>query len=82
MDGDRKKLFQMIGGGLIVACAFAIMLPGLVSYIFGLWRIISLIVTMVIVAWLIVFIYHKMRPMPRPDKTSSNDETTNEEAED
>lgn len=74
MKNDKKKLLQLLGGGTIIACAFVIMLPGFLTYIFGLWRIISLIVTMVIIAWLIVFIYHKLKPAPRPEPTSSSDD--------
>ena len=60
ITSEKKKSIQFILGGLIVAGAFLIMLPGFVTYLFSLWRIISLIATVLIVAWLIVFIYHKL----------------------
>ena len=59
MTEDKKKLFQYIGGGIIIACAFAIMMPGLVSYLMGLWRIFLLIAIIVITTVTLVVIYHR-----------------------
>lgn len=59
---DKKQLFKYIGGGLIVAVAFAIMAPGLTNYVMGLGRLISLILTIISVAFLIVYICHKLKP--------------------
>ena len=60
MGEDKKKLLQVVGGGLIIACAFAIMLPGFVAYLFGLWRIFALIAMIIIVTVTLVFAYHKL----------------------
>lgn len=69
---DKKKAIQLVLGGLIVIGAFAIMAQGVLYYVFSLWRIISLIVTMIIVAWLIVFIYHKLCPKKEESKNSKS----------
>lgn len=60
MTDDKKKLFQVIGGGLIIACAFAIMMPGFISYLFGLWRIFALIAMIIVITVSVVFVYHKL----------------------
>ena len=74
MSEDKKKLFQYIGGGLIITCAFAIMLPGLVDYLFGLWRIFALIVTIVLITVALVFAYHKFFKQ-KVETTESNKES-------
>src|SRR5579885_3052663 len=71
---DKNKVLQYAGGGLIVAAAFALMLPGWLFYLAGLWRIISLVVTMLVVAWLVVYIYHKLCP---PKKNQSRQPANN-----
>lgn len=72
---DKKQLVKIIGGGLIIAGAFAIMAPGLMSYVFGLWRLISLILTILSVAFLAVFIYHRLKPKKDepPESTLQDD---------
>jgi len=55
------KTLKFLGAGLIVACAFAIMLPDVITYLSGLWRIILLVVTMLLTASALVFVYHKIR---------------------
>lgn len=57
----RMKTLKYLGAGLIVACAFAIMLPDVITYLSGLWRIILLVVTMVLGASAMVFVYHRVR---------------------
>ena len=57
----RMKTLKILAAGLIVACAFAIMLPDLVVYLSGLWRIILLVVTIIVTTTLLVFFYHKFR---------------------
>lgn len=78
MSPEKKKVFQFVGGGVIIAIAFGIMLPGFVTYAFGLWRFISIIVSMLLTAWLIVYIYHKLVKKPEPPK----EERPPEQAED
>jgi high-affinity Fe2+/Pb2+ permease len=57
----RMKTLKFVGGGLIVACAFAIMLPDVITYLSGLWRIILLVVTIVLASSALVFVYHRVR---------------------
>jgi len=59
---NNKQLIKIIGGGVIIAGAFAIMAPGLLNYVFGLWRLISLILTILSVAFLLVYIYNRLKP--------------------
>lgn len=71
MSEDKKKLFQMIGGGLIITCAFAIMMPGLVQYLLGLWRIFALIALIVIVSVSLVVCYHRILKPKSQSKTEN-----------
>lgn len=57
----RMKTLKFLGAGLIVACAFAIMLPDVITYLSGLWRIILLVVTIVLASSALVFVYHRVR---------------------
>jgi uncharacterized membrane protein len=71
---DKKQLLKFIGGGLIVTIAFGIMAPGLVNYVMGLWRLISLILTILSVAFLIVYIYNRLKPMKRKERSETESE--------
>lgn len=59
---DTKNLIKYVGGGLIVIVAFGIMAPGLMNYVMGLGRMIGLIFSIVSVAFLVVFVYHRLKP--------------------
>ncbi len=74
MTSDWKKRLQYIGGGLIIACAFGIMMPGLVSYLFGLWRIFLLIAIIVITTVTLVVIYHRVLRRRADSKSVDSDE--------
>lgn len=73
MTSDVKKRLQYIGGGLIIACAFGIMMPGLVSYLFGLWRIFLLIAIIVITTVTLVVIYHRVLRRRADSKSVDSD---------
>jgi uncharacterized membrane protein len=75
INQDKKQLLKFLGGGLIITVAFGIMAPGVVSYVMGLWRLISLIATIVSVAFLVVFVYHRLKPK-REESTSYTEEAT------
>lgn len=64
---DTKQLIKYVGGGLIVIVAFGIMAPGLVSYVMGLGRLIALIATIISAAFLIVYVYHRFKPMKQEE---------------
>jgi len=51
----------MIGGGIIVAAAFLIMMPGIVSYLFSLSRIFTIIAVTVGVAGVSGLIYVRLK---------------------
>lgn len=57
-----KKKIQVIGGGLIIAVAMSLLIPGFITYIFSIWRIVSLIASIVCIAILIVYVYHRLKP--------------------
>ena len=79
---DKKKLLQYTGGGVIIAGAAAIMLPDLVNYLFGLWRIITLIATILITAYLLVFIMNKLKPRSKaPSEGNGSGAETSESQE-
>ncbi|HMO22735.1 MAG TPA: hypothetical protein PKC98_17380, partial [Candidatus Melainabacteria bacterium] len=59
--------------GIIVACAFGIMMPGLVSYLFGLWRIFLLIAIIVITTVTLVVIYHRVLRRKADSKSVDSD---------
>ena len=79
MTSDWKKRLQYIGGGIIVACAFGIMMPGLVSYLFGLWRIFLLIAIIVITSVTLVVIYHRI--LRRKDDSKAVDSDDKDDVE-
>lgn len=41
---DSKRRLKLIAGGIVVAAAFLIILPGLINYVAGIGRLIVLIV--------------------------------------
>ncbi|MBX9670324.1 MAG: hypothetical protein K2X93_22180 [Candidatus Obscuribacterales bacterium] len=75
VDRDKKQLLKYVLGGLIVTGAFAIMAPGLINYVSGMLRLVSLIATIVAAAFLIVFVYHRFKPK----KVEPQEESTNED---
>lgn len=62
-----KKLI----GGLVVLSAASLVFGHVFEYVAGLTRIISLIVTVVLVSWLIVFVGSKLKGKPSHHKTSN-----------
>lgn len=75
----NSKTIKFVGGALIVVAAFSILLPGLLKFLFGIWRIGVLIVTAVILAWLAAYVYSqlvakKKRNDDRPDAKSDSDD--------
>ncbi len=63
-----KKLI----GGLVVLSAASLVFGHVFEYVAGLTRIISLIVTVVLVSWLIVFVGSKLKGKPSQSKTSNS----------
>ncbi|MBS1993032.1 MAG: hypothetical protein JSS86_14005 [Cyanobacteria bacterium SZAS LIN-2] len=64
---------KVLGGGLIVLAAASIMLQPLLTYIAGLGRLISFIITAVLIAYLITFVVRKLSSngCKNPSTTSS-----------
>lgn len=62
-----KKLI----GGLVVLSAASLVFGHVFEYVAGLTRIISLIVTVVLVSWLIVFVGSKLKGKPTQNKTAN-----------
>ncbi len=67
----NSKTIKFIGGGLIVITAFSILMPGLWKIIMGIWRIGVWIVTAVILAWLVAYIYSQLVSKRRYERESS-----------
>jgi len=41
--GKEQNIWKVIGGGVIICSAFAIMMPDLIKYLFGIWRLLVLV---------------------------------------
>jgi hypothetical protein len=72
----NKEQLKFTGGALIVLAAGAMMFNQLFSYVAGIGRMISMIVTALLIAWLITFVMVRLKgknkgPGPNP-KDSSN----------
>ncbi len=79
IPSDKKQVISFVGGGLIILGAFAIIMPGILTYVFSLWRIISLIMTVIAVAFLLVYIYHRLKPTKtKPIKNEPTDSNRDE----
>lgn len=64
---DKQNLFNLIGGGIIIAAAFAIMLPGVITYLFGIGRILLLVTMTLALAIAFAFVYAKLRKRLTPN---------------
>jgi hypothetical protein len=60
MNINKNKL-KIIGGGLVVLCAASLMLQPLLVYIAGLGRMITFIVTALLITYLITTIICRMK---------------------
>ncbi|MBU6452000.1 MAG: hypothetical protein KGS72_09505 [Cyanobacteria bacterium REEB67] len=69
-----KDKFKLIAGGLIVLAAASLMMQPLLSYLAGLSRLITFIVTILLMAYLFTFFVTKMRGSKRSTSsgTTSN----------
>jgi len=56
----NKNTLKIVGGGIIVLAAASIMLGPIMAYIAGLGRLISFIITAVLIAFLITFVVKKL----------------------
>lgn len=77
----NSQTLKYIGGGLIVITAASILMPGLWKIIMGIWRIGVWIVTAVILAWLVAYIYSQLVSKKKYEtsdsgKTDSTDNDT------
>ncbi len=79
----NSSTMKFIGGALIVVTAFSILMPGLLKFLFGIWRIGVWIITAVILAWLMAYIYSQLiakkkyeNDKPDAKKSDSNDDAT------
>jgi UPF0716 family protein affecting phage T7 exclusion len=41
--GTEQNIWKVVGGGVIICAAFAIMMPDLVKYLLGIWRFLVLV---------------------------------------
>lgn len=68
MKLDNSKLWRIAGSVVIVIAAFALMLPGFISYTASLWRIGLLILLTLLVAWIVSFALAKVTVSRRAPK--------------
>ncbi len=67
----NAKTLKMLGGGIIVAGAFAILFPGLLTYLFGLSKLLLLVVVTIGLASLMTFMLAKLRRARSPRATAA-----------
>lgn len=71
-----KLNMKAIGGGFIVAAAFVIMLPGFVTYLFGLSRLLILVLVTLLIAFAIAFaVQHSMSRSRKKNAAGSKDQS-------
>lgn len=77
----NKDQLKFVGGALVVLAAGAMMFNQLFSYVAGIGRMISMIITALLIAWLITFVMVRLKgkskgPGPRPqDARTQNADT-------
>ncbi len=57
---NNPEKWKVIGGGIIVAIAFAIMMPGVLDYVGRIGRVLLLVLIAVSIAFAVVFTRHKV----------------------
>lgn len=62
----NKETLKYAGGAIIVAAAVGIMMPDLVKYLAGLWRLGVMIAVVITLAWLLAFARHKLTGQKAP----------------
>ncbi len=63
-----------MGGGIIICAAFAIMMPDMIRYLFGLWRLILLCLVIVVAAGGLAFLQtHKQRALIKANREKTSD---------
>jgi hypothetical protein len=63
-----------VGGGIIICAAFAIMMPDMIRYLFGLWRLILLCLFIVVAAGGLAFLQtHKQRALIKANREKTSD---------
>ncbi len=72
---SRGEMFKLIGGGLIVATAFILMMPGWIDYIMRIGRVLLLVFIALGIALVVVVGYHKLFGGKRANKAQQPTET-------
>ncbi len=68
----NRQMLEVIAGGLIIAVAFAMMLPGFALYAISLWRIGLLVILTLLVAWALTFALAKLTAINKAKSNSNN----------
>ena len=61
MTTEQASKLKIIGGAIVVLAAAGVMLQPLLVYVAGLGRLITFIVTMLLLAYLVTFVIRKMK---------------------
>jgi hypothetical protein len=72
---SRGEMLKLIGGGLIVATAFILMMPGWIDYIMRIGRVLLLVFLALGIALVVVFAYHKLFGLKKTEKDPQPTET-------
>jgi len=75
-ENGQTSIWKLVGGGIIICAAFAIMMPDMLRYLFGLWRLILLCIFIVVgaggLAWLQT---HKQRALIKANREKTADKS-------
>lgn len=84
----NKDQLKFVGGALVVLAAGAMMFNQLFSYVAGIGRMISMIITALLIAWLITFVMVRLKgkskgpaPSPQDARTQNADTQDHTDAE-
>jgi UPF0716 family protein affecting phage T7 exclusion len=72
---SRGEMLKLIGGGLIVATAFILMMPGWIDYIMRIGRTLLLVFLALGIALVVVFVYHKLFGTKKRNESPQSNET-------
>jgi hypothetical protein len=64
-EKESNQSWKMVVGGIIIAIAFAIMLPGVFDYLGRIGKVIIVLVVALVLAFVVVLVRHKLTASKR-----------------
>ncbi len=62
---DKTKTWQLVGGGIIIAIAFAIMMPGFMFYAVKIAKVVIMVLIALSMAFVVVYLRREARAKKR-----------------